>query len=222
MEDFKQQENEQEIQQSQIQVQNSAIQTIWNNDKMRKDAYSAAKFISASDLVPQTYKNRPENCLIAIDIANNTGLTPLTVMQNLYIVQGKPAWSGQMCIALVNNSRRYLKPLEFIFVGNKEDGSYGCFAATVNFEGKTIQGTTVTMQMAQDEGWLNKSGSKWKTMPEQMLQYRAGAFFARIHCPDLLLGLPTVDEVKDTYGYEEDDKQKTVITFTEDIISGQQ
>ena len=58
------------------------------------------------------------------------------------------------------------------------------------------------MQTAQDEGWLSKPGSKWKTMPEQMLKYRAASFFAKVHCSDYLLGIPTIEEVHDITGGE--------------------
>jgi hypothetical protein len=58
------------------------------------------------------------------------------------------------------------------------------------------------------EGWLNKSGSKWQTMPELMFRYRCAAFFARTFCPDVLNGLQTADEVRDVHGYGDD----TVVT----------
>jgi hypothetical protein len=51
--------------------------------------------------------------------------------------------------------------------------------------------------MAKAEGWYGKSGSKWQTMPELMLAYRASAFFTRIHAPQLLMGLQTREEVED-------------------------
>ena len=60
--------------------------------------------------------------------------------------------------------------------------------------------------MVKGEGWLDKSGSKWKTMPEQMFTYRAASFFARKYCPDVLMGLQTVEEVRDVSGYEEQEK----------------
>jgi hypothetical protein len=82
---------------------------------------------------------------------------------------------------------------------------------TVDLMGNVVDGTKVTMQMAKDEGWIDKSGSKWKTMPEQMLMYRAGAFFARVHCPDVLYGIQMVEEVKDVNGYDEEEKTKVRI-----------
>jgi hypothetical protein len=70
--------------------------------------------------------------------------------------------------------------------------------------------------MALDEGWVDKAGSKWKTMPKLMMMYRAGAFFARVHCPDLLLGIAVQGEVEDVYGAEQ--KPKTVITIDAEVV----
>jgi hypothetical protein len=56
--------------------------------------------------------------------------------------------------------------------------------------------------MAIDEGWVNKDGSKWKTMPDLMLRYRAAAFFARTECPEVLMGFHTADEIEDVKGVE--------------------
>lgn len=53
------------------------------------------------------------------------------------------------------------------------------------------------MEMAVKEGWYQKNGSKWQSMPEQMLRYRAASFFGRIYAPDLLMGLKTQEEEQD-------------------------
>jgi hypothetical protein len=51
--------------------------------------------------------------------------------------------------------------------------------------------------MAKAEGWLTKTGSKWITMPELMLKYRAAAFFGRLYAPEVLMGMQTSEEVID-------------------------
>lgn len=194
--------------------QQNIAPTMWNDSSLLKQAYKAAQYLASSDLVPeQTYKNKPQNCLVALDLANRMGLAPLLVMQNLYIVKGKPAWSGQFCITAVNSCGRFT-PLEFVFTGESEEDA-GCYAKAVRIaDGVTCTGTIVTMKMAKAEGWLDKSGSKWKTMGQQMLMYRAASFFARVYCPDILMGVQTVEEVKDVSGYDE--KEKPVITYTLD------
>ena len=53
------------------------------------------------------------------------------------------------------------------------------------------------MAMAKREGWATKSGSKWQTMPELMIRYRAAAFWGRLYASDLLLGMQSQEEVLD-------------------------
>ena len=53
------------------------------------------------------------------------------------------------------------------------------------------------MDMAKAEGWVDKSGSKWKTMPELMMRYRAAAFFGRLYAPEITMGMHSVEEIVD-------------------------
>ena len=198
--------------QNDIMPQATQYRSMWNDSTLLEQAWKCAGFLSQSALVPEaTYQRQPHNCLIALDLANRSGMSPLTVMQNLYIVKGKPAWAGQFAIALVNASRRFSRPLRPVFFGEEGTPTWGCYMETYDLEGNKVVGTKITMQMAKDEGWIDKSGSKWKTMPEQMLMYRAGAFFARVHCPDVLYGVQMAEEVKDTYGYDDNEKPKVTI-----------
>lgn len=195
-------------------MQNVYAPTIWNDVTLGKQAFKMAEFLSRSALIPQTYQGKPENCLIALDMANRTGLAPTTVMQNLNIIQGKPAWSSQMCISLVNMCGRF-EPLDFVFVGEPGTLEYGCYAkAKRKSDGKELAGTTITLGMAKSEGWSTKAGSKWTTMADQMLMYRAGAFFARVYCPDVLMGLLTQDEVRDVWGDDKDDQRKKTVVIS--------
>ena len=196
-----------------IMPQAQQFRSMWNDKEMLAQAWQCANFLSQSQLVPIDYQGQPHNCLIALDLANRSGMSPLIVMQNLIIVKGRPAWLGQFAIALVNGSRRFSRPLKPVFFGEEGTMSWGCYMETYDLEGNKVVGSKITMQMAKDEGWIDKSGSKWKTMPEQMLMYRAGAFFARVHCPDVLYGVQMADEVKDTNGYEDDEKPKERIVL---------
>lgn len=174
-----------------------------------------AKRYANSMIVPEQYQHNPDNCFVACELANRMNVSPTLVMQNLYIVKGKPAWSGQACIALINGTGQF-SPLRFVFVGERNTPSYGCYVTcTRKADGEQLYGSTITMQMAKDEGWSTKDGSKWKTMPEQMLQYRAASFFARIYCPAALMGLQTVEEVEDVHGTAAVEK-KTITINMED------
>lgn len=189
--------------------------TMWNDTKLMNLAYRTAGILSKSGLVPASYQNSPENCLIAIDLANRQGLSPMMVMQNLYVVKGKPAWSGSFCAAAINGCGKFT-PLEYVFVGEPGTLSEGCFARAMRKANGTVcVSETVSLKMAKDEGWLDKPGSKWKTMPRQMMMYRAASFFARAHCPEVLLGIQTVEEVRDVKGWEEPEDNVTTVTLNE-------
>ena len=166
-----------------------------------------------SSMVPDTYKGKPDNCFTALELAARMDVSPMLVFQNLYIVQGKPSWAGQACKALVDGSGKFADS-EYVMVGNPADDTWGCYLQAVNVKtGKLVKGTTVTIKLAKDEGWLNKNGSKWKTMPEQMMKYRAAAFFARTECPEVLMGFQTADEVQDVNGPEKATQEKITISL---------
>jgi hypothetical protein len=155
-------------------------------------AQRMAKALASSSLVPESYRGNIPNCLIALEVAQRTGSSPLAVMQNLYVVKGKPSFSAQFIIGALNACGRF-SPLRFEVTGKGDDR--GCTAWAMDLAtGERIEGPRVSMAMAKAEGWHGKEGSKWKTMPELMLRYRAASFFGRLYAPDLLLGMHSVDE----------------------------
>ncbi|MEE8551420.1 MAG: hypothetical protein V3T08_09235 [Gemmatimonadota bacterium] len=163
--------------------------------------------LTKSSLVPKEYQGNVPNCLIAMELANRTGASVFMVMQNLDIIHGRPAWRSQFLIATVNASGRF-SPLRFRFEGTEGEDDWGCRAVAVDKEaGEECVGALITIGLAKAEGWHGKSGSKWKTMPEQMLMYRAGGFWTRVYCPEIGLGMYTADEVEDI-GPRPDDRVK--------------
>ena len=154
-------------------------------------AQRIAKVLSSSDLVPTQYKNNVANTLVALEMANRMGASPLMVMQNLHIIHGRPSWGSSFIIASLNSCGRFTI-LRFVGYADK------CKAvATDKATGEVLEGPTVSLAMAKAEGWLDKAGSKWKTMPELMLKYRAAAFFGRLYAPEVLMGMQTSEEVID-------------------------
>lgn len=159
-------------------------------------ATQMAKALAESTIVPQSYQKNWCNCLIAIEQAQRLRVSPMMVMQNLYVIQGRPSWGSSFLIAAINNSGKYDTELQFEESKDKNGKPYSCIAYALK-NGRRIEGMEITMDMAQAEGWLNKNGSKWKTMPQLMLRYRAASFFARLNCPEITLGLYTKDEIID-------------------------
>lgn len=167
-----------------------------------REAFELAKDVArawaGATMVPEPYRGNPANCLIVVDIAARLGMSVLQVMQSLDIIRGRPAWRSQFIIGVVNTCGKFSSSMLYQFSGEAGTMSRACYAyATERSSGERVQGDTVSMQMAKAEGWLDRDGSKWKTMPELMLRYRAGAFFGRVYVPERLLGLLSVEEVHD-------------------------
>jgi hypothetical protein len=157
-----------------------------------EQAQRQAKALSASDLVPQQYKNNVANTLVALEIANRIGASPLMVMQNLNIIHGRPSWGSSFIIAAINGSGKFTA---LRFVGDLAKGIKAVCQEKAT--GETLEGPVVTMDMAKAEGWVDKAGSKWKTMPELMMRYRAAAFFGRLYAPEITMGMHSTEEVID-------------------------
>ena len=155
-----------------------------------------AKLLASSSLVPKEFQGNMSNCAIGLNIASRLGADAFMVIQNLDIIHGRPSFRGKFLIAMVNASGRF-SPLKFRFEGDGDD--FGCTAyATDKESGDTIEGPKVDWNMVKGEGWLSKAGSKWKTMPDLMFRYRAGAYFANIYAPDITLGMMTSEESMDS------------------------
>lgn len=162
-------------------------------------AQRMANGLAHSSMIPDEFNIRrnPEaaipNCLIAMDVANSLNVKITTVMQNMYVVHGKPAFSASFMIARLNDSGRY-SPLRFIWKLDKAGNKIGCHAEAKHLaSGEVLDGPEVTLEMAKAEGW----GAKWKTMPEVMLRYRAAAFFIRLYASDVMMGFYSAEELED-------------------------
>lgn len=168
------------------------------------------------------------NCMIAIEIATRIGASPLMVMQNMTPIYGKPSWSSKFLIATVNTCGRF-EPLQFRFIdkgmcGMVDYTDYVWDNATCSkkpvakqFDGKKImniecvafttkkgsndvlESSPVSIELAIQEGWYTKNGSKWQTMTKQMLMYRAASFWTSAYAPELSMGMRTVEEQQDIY-----------------------
>lgn len=167
---------------------------------------------SSSELVPDMYRASDKNplnkaianCMIAIETAQRIGASPLMVMQNMYIVYGKPSWSAKFLTATVNACGRF-KSLKYkmelkgkVKFGEQQIDNWECIAYTTEKgSDEVLESVPVDIQMAISEGWYGKNGSKWKTMPKLMLQYRCVTYWTSAYAPELSMGIKTTEEIMD-------------------------
>jgi hypothetical protein len=171
--------------------------SVFSGIRAFEDAQRIAKALASSTLIPPQFQGQQgfANCLVALEIAGRMNISPFLCMQHLHIIHGRPSWSSAFIIAMVNGCGRFT-PLRFEISG--EGDSLACYAVATDIKTQQeLKGPTITMTMAKKEGWATKSGSKWITMPELMIRYRAAAFWGRLFAGDLLVGLQTQEEVID-------------------------
>lgn len=154
--------------------------------------YRMARLFASSDLVPAHYKGKEANCFIALSIAHRMREDPLTVMQNLYVVHGRPAWMTQYVIGRANLSGVFKGRITWQVEGSG-DSLKVTAQATLAETGEQVK-TSVDMKMAKAEGWLKNT--KYQTMPEHMFKYRSAAFLIRLYAPEVMMGYQTHDEVE--------------------------
>ena len=168
-------------------------------------AQRVAKALATSSLVPKDYQGNLSNCLIGLEMAQRIGASPLMVLQNLVVVHGRPTWSSQFLIATFNGCGKYAS-IRYEFSGEEGTDSYGCRALSTEIAtNEKLVGPLVTIGLAKKEGWYGRNGSKWLSMPEMMLRYRAAAWFVRTTAPELAMGLNTQEEIMDVIETKETD-----------------
>lgn len=187
--------------------------------KMFELAQRKAQVYAKSTLVPKEYRNNVGNVMIATNMAQRLGADVMMVMQNLYIVLGKPGWSAQFLIACLNACGRF-SAIKYRFDGVGDD--YGCTAYCKELStGETIEGAKITWEMVKAEGWLNKDGSKWKSMPDQMFRYRSATFLCRATAPEIGMGLLTkeeLDELPPSRSFDVDTRSCQSVLPDEDTV----
>ncbi len=157
--------------------------------------WRVSNLFAKSDLVPSHYRGKPENCMLTCQMAMRLDLEPLMLMQNTYIVQGRPGMEGKLVIALVNTRGPFTGPIEWEF--DDEENPKKCTAFATHKITDRVCKATITWKMVEAEGWSKKAGSKWLTIPAQMFRYRSAVFLARAYCPEVTFGFPTVQELQD-------------------------
>lgn len=167
--------------------------SMWADKTVRSALWQSAQTLASSQLIPKHFQGKPEDCMVAMDFAQQLRVSPLTVLQNVYIVHGIPAFKSTFGITMANSRGPFKGNIGFRTTG--EGASLAVTAhAVIEDTGECVE-ATVSMEMAKLEGWTGNK--KYQTMPEQMLCYRSAMFLIRRYCPEVLLGFGMADEVED-------------------------
>lgn len=182
-----------------------------------EQAYRVARLFSASKLVPTHFQGKEADCFIALMVATRMGEDPLTVMQNMYVVNGTPGWKTQYMISRTNRAGVFSSPIIWDTQGEGEAMKVTARAVLAATADKIS--VTVSMAMAKAEGWTRNT--KYQTMPEHMLCWRSATMLIRLYAPEVMLGYQTAEELETTPALRDITPPSNVLTNIENGIKAE-
>jgi hypothetical protein len=170
------------------------------------EGWRLAQMMAKSDLVPKSFRNHPEDVLVAIQLGTEIGFAPMQALQSIAVINGRPSVWGDGFLALIMASPLYRDHEEFYEVdGQRVDGlnaealKKDTTAAVCTFwrRGKPEPVTRrFTIGQAKKAQLFGKDGP-WQLYPDRMLLMKARSWAGRDGFPDLLRGIRTAEEALD-------------------------
>jgi hypothetical protein len=154
--------------------------------------WRVAKAFSMSGMVPGHFQGKPESCMVALMYAQQLGEHPMVMFQEVTVINGRPGMSARFAIARANKSGLLQGPITWKSKGQGD--SLEVTASAVLRETGEVITATVTMKEAVADGWTRNS--KYKSIPEQMLRWRAATRLINLYMPEVLFGLGVREEAE--------------------------
>lgn len=173
-------------------VQSQGYQTPQHIGEM----WQEAKILAQAEMVPDAYRKHPSDCFVAVQLSRELGINPFVFMQQSYPVHGKIGIQGKLVIALINTRGPYENGIQFDGPTGEGDAkkirAWGVRKTT-----GAIEEMSLSVKEVKLAGWWDKPQSWWPKLTDQMLHYRVASLFCDRFCPEVRLGLATIDEIVD-------------------------
>jgi len=167
-------------------------------ERKKADRWGLAKALSTSDLCPKQFRGKPADIAIVLHQAETLGCDPQSALQNVFVVKGTPGYSSKFLIALANRSGVFRGPIRFRYEGTGNALTVTAWAKLAE-DGGIVESIPVSMELAKNAGWT--SNDAYQKTPALMLAYRAAAFLIRLSCPEVTMGMLSVEELQDMAHY---------------------
>ncbi|TJT48161.1 RecT family recombinase [Escherichia coli] len=151
--------------------------------------------------VPKHLEGKPADCLAVTMQAAQWGMNPFAVAQKTHVVNGTLGYEAQLVNAVVSSSSLLATRLNYRWSGDwsnvngKTDKSPNLTVTVSAVLKGEAEPRELTISMAQ-AGVRNSP--LWEQDPRQQLAYLCTKRWARLHAPDVLLGVYTPDELQET------------------------
>lgn len=153
--------------------------------------YKVSKYLAASDLVPKSFGQKPENVFAAIMYGREIGVSAMQALSNIAVVNGRPSVWGELATALVRQSGT-CESLNYKFEG--EGIKLKCIAKGKRKGDAEAHEEVFSMEDAKLAGFADKD--TYRKHPKDMLMWKALHRLFKFLWPDVLKGL-SIQEVAD-------------------------
>lgn len=160
--------------------------------------YRVANALSKSTIVPPHYRENPSNVLLALNMAVRLNIEPFMFMQKTTVINDKLGFEAQLIIAIVNSQKPFSSRIKFSYEGTPGTLDFKCTAWAIDKDGERVE-YPLTVGQAKKIGKASKNDN-WDNTPELMLAYRSATYLVRVNCPEILMGMATIDELIDVNG----------------------
>lgn len=192
-----------------------------------------AKMMSTSKVaVPQHFRGSPGDCLAVVMQAAQWGMNPFAVAQKTFSITGTLGYEAQLVNAVIAARAPVTGRIEYEWYGpwervlgkfieresktKKDDHGHPIKYRTPNWSAQDEEGCGVrvwaTFKSEKEPRVLEllltqartRNSTLWADDPRQQLAYLAVKRWARLYCPDVILGVYTPDELEERSQVEKD------------------
>ena len=149
-----------------------------------------ANSVAKAGILPQAYRNRPADIIVAMGLGQSMGLSPMESVYRINVIQGKPTASAELIASQVRKAGHKLRI-------RKDEKKMSATCTIVRADDPDYPFT-----VTRDRAWADQMGlsgkDNYKRQPLTMLTWRAVTACAREACPEALYGVAyTPDEMED-------------------------
>jgi len=177
-------------------------------DKMQALVSFADMMSKAGNMIPDHFKGKPSDCMAIVMQAANWGMSPWSVAQGTHIVSGTLGFEAKLVNAVISSSTaiegrfHYRYNTEDKWVVNGKKVGPECWIQC----GAILKGESEIQwgERLYPDDVTTKNSPLWQTAPKQQSAYLAVKYWARLYCPQVMLGIHTTDEILDNPQYSEE------------------
>lgn len=133
-------------------------------------------------------KRTVANCFLVVEQSFRWGMSPFAVAPETYVVGGKLAYQGKLVLAVVNELAGLDGRLAFDWSG---EGPGRTITIRGRFRGEAVERVDSIIWSK-----VKTDNKMWQADPDQKLLYTGVIHWARRWCPEVVLGVKTVEDAE--------------------------